>query len=771
MKQIKLYLNHALRISLLGVFLSIVTACSTSNGNGANGDATTLQIITPKTMYSTSSASNGYITIQNSTASTVKNIHYATYDGVGSGSRVQVDGASALSCSIMLAYSQCTIQVTVPANSVAGSFSIKATNKDSQGNGSSLQKLAQSATQAPTTSLPVGIEQAAYNTTHGADGITLSYYNTVINGIPYVLVSGVVASSNAGSFNNIVLVDNNGNPLPNQQKVSGVLSNTQGSTFAILIPVPATSGATQTIKVQTQQVASDDKVAVVSTATSSSTLTTIIRVGVVNMLPSAIYLTEANPEQTITLTNSGDAAADLKSLMSNNPNIEVIFSTSSLASGASTTATLRLIEPKAVAASGAITLSYNNGQQEIQTSADAEQNVNPQPTPTPPVVGLTASFSPDNYFFTSTAVGTVSRQMTLKNTGNTAENNIVLILPANFAISEGNSNSCGVFKDTITNTVSANSICDITVTYNNSSATPESSSNISIEYNYNNGMAAPTPTSAAVNYRVTQSTANLSISASPSPADYGSIVNDNTTTTSPITYTVTNSGDETAMNLEFSFIDENEALFHYNAPPSVSAGECGHTLSSANGVNSCTISSSTTIFGLAANGTPTGNKTASFEVAYTQYASGDIAYNSIVVSGNVTQELSAGFRSAITANTFSSGDGSESAPYTGYKGEDYTLSITYTNDSTIPATGFTTSNQTLPSNWSRTNHGCNEVDMLSGGTCTDIYTLNSSSTSEFRIDLFNLTTASWSDSSGSYTDQLVSGVSTVYVRLSEPPLH
>jgi hypothetical protein len=375
--------KHQLIIALLSAATLLVSACSSgsSNSNGGssnNGDATSLQIITPRTIYSTTTPSSGYITINNTTGSEVKNLTYTIYATAGSGSQASVDEASAKVCNIMPAKSSCNLKINIPAASVAGSFSIKATNDDSL-----LQKLAQSVTLTPTIALPIGIEQAAYNTIPGADGIMLSYYNTVISGVPYVLVSGVVASSKAGSFNNIVLVDNNGDPIPNQQLTSGTISSTQGSTFAILIPVPATSGASQTIKAQTQQVTTDGKVTVVSTATSSSTLTTTTGVGVANMLPSAVYLSESAPEQVITLSNSGDSAAALQSLISSNPNIEVIFSASSLASGASTTATLKLKDPKAAAANGAITLSYNNGQQEVEVKAETKQNVNPQPSPSP----------------------------------------------------------------------------------------------------------------------------------------------------------------------------------------------------------------------------------------------------------------------------------------------------------------------------------------------------------------------------------------------------
>ena len=223
-------MNRKVLLSTLLVCGLLLSACSSSNGssskgsdNSNSGDASSLQILTPKIIYSTSAVNSGYVTIFNNTESPISNLHYALTSAVGSGSNASIDNASATSCATLSAHTQCNLKVNIPAGSIAGSFSIKASNNSTQSS-----KLAQATSTVPT-SLPVGIEQAAYNTVSGADGITLSYYNTVINGVPYILVSGVVASSKAGSFNNIVLVDSKNNPLPNQTRISGNISSNQGS--------------------------------------------------------------------------------------------------------------------------------------------------------------------------------------------------------------------------------------------------------------------------------------------------------------------------------------------------------------------------------------------------------------------------------------------------------------------------------------------------------------------------------------------------------------
>ncbi len=780
--------KKVVQLTLLSCMLSAISACSSGNSSSSsgggtntdNGDVSSLQIITPKTIYSKPGvAGSSYVVINNPTATAVKNIQYSLSNQIGSGSGASVDPASAANCATVAAYSQCNIKVSVAAGAVAGSLGLNISNDSSLL--SKLSKAAKAATTTPT----MGIEQAAYNTASGADGITLSYYHTVINGTPYILVSGLVASANAGTFNKIVLVNDSGSELPNQVAM-GSINSSQGSTFNILLLVPSGSGASQTIKVQTQQLTNGQNT-VVSTATSSSTLTTTQSVGIAEMLPSAVYLTESNPEQIITFLNTGDAVAQLQQLVSNNPNVEVVFNPASLGSGTTATATLKLKDKAIAAASGDVTLKYNNGKSETSISGTVDQNVNPTPVPSPtptppsptpaptPTAGLTAIFNPNNNeFFTSTALGTVSKQLVLTNTGNTDEDTIVLTLPSDFTISFGTdpNTTCTVSGSNIANSLTPAGSCTVAVTYANNTATPQGSENISIAYNYNSGTAAPIPTTAAVDYKVTQSTANLNISATPSPANYGSIVNDNIATTSPITYTVTNSGDETATSLAFNFAGTDGALFHYNAPSPVLANECTNAgnLGSANGSNTCTISSSTTTFGPAANGTAVGTKTASFDIAYTPYTGGSTTYASIDVSGNVTQAPSATFSSNVTANTFTGGAGTQNDQYTGYTGTAHTISVTYTNTSSIAATGFTTDYQNPPTNWAMTTHGCNNVNMLaSTGTCTDIYTLSSAAPAgTTSINLANVT-ATWTDSSGTQSSQAISG-QTKYANMTVPPI-
>lgn len=651
---IKYNLKNSIRLLLVSALLSLTLAACNGNGscNGnsntdSNGDASTLQIITPKTIYGSSSGTSvGYVTINNPTDVAVKNLHYSLTQTVGSGSGLTIEPSSAANCIIIAAHSKCNVKLLVPSGSIAGSTGFIAENKST-----TQDKSVQS---SDASGMTMGIEQAAYNQLDAADGLTVSYFHTVISGTPYVLVNGVVASAKAGNFNNIALTDDKGNPLPNQQLVSGSVSNTQGSTFSILLPVAATSGISQVIRLQTQQVSSDGSVTVLSTSTTSSTLTTASNIGIVNMLPNAVYLTSNNPQQTITLANSGDTGAVLQSLISSSSNIEVSFTSGTLGSGETITATFKLKNPNVTASASSITLSYNNSVEEIKDSVVVGENVNPapsptpspSPSPTPPTPGLITSLSPDSNFYTTTAIGSVSRIMTIHNSGSTTENNFVFTLPNNdFSIASSGSSASDCSVDsgtkTVSNSLNSGSECNLIVTYTKNSVIAQTTGDISVTYNYNAGVPAPAPAVLSVSYRVTQSTANLSLS--PTSIIYNNIINNNIES-STATLTLTNSGDLPAAVLNIQVNPNPSAVF------AVTGG-------SANCTNGATLPAGAscdiyTKFGpsAATAGTYSGTLSAS--------DGGGLALSSSALSGTLLTDQSANIsQGAFSGQNFAGGTG------------------------------------------------------------------------------------------------------------------
>lgn len=737
---------------------------SNSSSNGDNGNVSTLQLVAPKTIYSLPSESGiGYIVINNPTETVIKNLHYNLTSQIGSGTQAQIDPVSAEKCTAVAAYSQCNLKITIPAGAIAGSIGLTIDNS----NTSLLSKLTKSLKSNTTANNTIysGIEQAAYNSLTGADGITLSYYHTVINGTPYVLVSGLVASANVGNFNNIVLVDSNGNPIPNQQLITGSNSYNQGSTFSVLLPIPAENGISQTIKVQTQQV-NNGQTTVVSTATNSSTLTTTSGVGIADLLPSAIYLTSKAPEQIITFSNTGDAIAQLQELTSNNPNVEVVFTPTSLNSGTITTAILRLKNTSVAATTGNVILTYNNGQNETASSGTVDQNVNPTPTPAPtptptpepspspgpapspvPVADLTAVFSPDNDFFTTTATGTASRQMIITNTGNTTEDNITLVLPANFTISSGTSNSCtvtqGMNPGAISDSLAAQTgSCNITVTYNNNTLTAENTEDITISYHYNNGTPAPTPTTAAVDYRVTQSTAILSLTVPWDPYNFINISGVSGTDSATQTFTLYNSGEVAATNVVGSISPTSIFSILSNYGSTIAAGTSGN-LNLQFGPSSSFGSYNTTL-----------------TVNYDDYPTHVAIPVTVGITGSVSNAIA--YLKTVGATGFAGGDGQTAATaYALQTGSNGQVTLTYENKGNEPALNFNFTSGTISSKLTGTpftllTDGCN---LDSGGktlaaneTCDEVlqYTPTAVGATTLPLDTSNWE-FSYSDTHGSYT--------------------
>ncbi|WP_158649404.1 DUF1566 domain-containing protein [Aquella oligotrophica] len=767
---------------------ALATACSNSGGgsngnnNGGNGDVSSLQLVAPKTIYSLPSESGaGYIVINNPTGSAVKNLSYRLNYQTGSGTSAEIDPASAAECAVVAAYSQCNIKVTIPAGTVAGSIGVSADNSGT----SLLSKLGRSLKADTVKNVAYsGIEQAAYNSLSGADGVTLSYYHTVINGTPYILVSGLVASANAGSFNNVVLVDSNNNPIPNQQLIAGSGSYTQGKTFSVLLPAPSGNNLSQTIKVQTQQV-NNGQTTVVSTATTSSTLTTKENIGIAEMLPSAVYLTSSSPEQTISFVNTGDAMAQLQELTANNPNIEIVFNPTSLASGGITSAVLRLKNPEIAGTSGNISLSYNNGQEQTVTSGIVDQNVNPAPSPSPtppptpptppppppaPRAGLTAAINPDSQFYVTTASPSTTRQLTLTNTGDTDETAIIFTLPANFTISNGAdpATACAVTNPTspatISNTLQPGSSCTVTVTYNNSTATSQGTDNISIAYNYNGATPAPSPTTAAVSYQVTQSTASLSVS--PSSHNFGSIVNNNTDASADVEFTITNSGDIATDGTSFTrtITGTNNTMFTLNNTGIAEQDQCSTSLAAG---ASCKVNVK---FGPTA--TAVANASAVLNANYSYNGQVSTAATSSLSGVSVSASAASINISGPTASGFT-GAGTSGNPYVVNTNTAATLTYTFTNSGTQDATDFYVTNSTLTTGYTRSGGTCasstgTNLPNTGSNTCTVEYTINSGTVGTNNFNQ-NVMTENWTDQANpSGTSQAV-GSNLTYVTVQAPP--
>lgn len=275
----------------------------------------------------------------------------------------------------------------------------------------------------------------------------------------------------------------------------------------------------------------------------------------------------------------------------------------------------------------------------------------PPPGPTP-VAGLTAALVSNNFNVT-TANHTTTESMTITNTGNTTENNFVVTLPNNnFSLVDnaGTAPNCKVTagKIDLSQRLESSTNCVVTVKYDNSTITT-GSGNISVAYKYNNGTAAPTPATAAVNWNVTQSSANLSITGNvANPYIFPKTLSDGSGESSTYLFTITNSGDAQATNIS-SVVNSTTlaGLFTANNTGAAPAA-CGATLDAG---ASCQLGVQ---FGPIPDNTSAGTKNGDLTISYQGYAG---ASTSSTITQNVQGQVATSGSAVFNAPTSGSATG------------------------------------------------------------------------------------------------------------------
>ena len=451
-------------------YLVIFWLCACSNGGNTTSygnqttDASKINIINPNTLLSLPDRDNyGYVMIFNPTATAITGLTYSLSNTVGGGSQIKLDPVSTAACGSVAANGRCPLKLIIPAGTIAGSIHLTLNNQPT-------------GTTTGQNDVVIGVTQVQY--ANSSDEVHTYFYPKVVAGTKYVMVTGFVPSQNVTPFNVVHLTDGNGNPLPGQEAISGNLGAGltnlgQGGTFSILLPVSHKS-SNQTINLKLSSVAAGGAIKnqVLQKQTSNIEVVEEQR-ALINTLPSLVNLTTENPNQTITIYNSGNKSAQLQSLETSNSNLKVSFSPTELAPGATTTATVSLNNPITSSVSSGLTLRLNNGLNNTSHAITVEQNINQKSSSTlktlstskagtintQPYAGLVLNFTPN--FVTNTTTGTITNQMVLTNTGNTPESNFVITLPnSNFSILEGGNGyytpQCQISGNTIQTTLGTN---------------------------------------------------------------------------------------------------------------------------------------------------------------------------------------------------------------------------------------------------------------------------------------------------------------------------
>lgn len=374
--------NPLYKCVVFGILTTTIVCCDGSNSSNSSGpdsdgssissrEKSDLYVIAPKIINSLSGPVLQPVVIFNNANKTISGVSYTLTDH--SLTKVVLDKNSMVKCASITANSSCVIMLNVPANTQSGAVQLNVAIKGKLVNSTIPQSLANdSFLQSPI----ISIEPGEYNNTlTGASAVITHNYHKVIAGVPYVIVSGFIASDQIGEFNNIVITDNHDNVLPQQRLLSGNLGANatnlaKGDTFSILLPAPASAGKTQSIRIQVQLVDSNGHVLKKQTSTNSDTIVTESSTGIINVIPSKIQLNNSHSTQLVNIVNSGSSALQIKSLSIDNPNFTLNFKPTNLLSGQMATATVSLNNDGSnKISSGNLLLTANNGKSDIAVTS------------------------------------------------------------------------------------------------------------------------------------------------------------------------------------------------------------------------------------------------------------------------------------------------------------------------------------------------------------------------------------------------------------------
>lgn len=705
MKHKLLKLNKYIK-SLLVAGAVVLASCSGGGncapaGSGNTGDVSSLKITAPSA-YPAGVAVSVPIVVTNNGGNTINNLLYSIDAGSNTtGATITITTTSAANCKIIPLGQSCTLIANIPATSHAGSFTLTAEQKATQS-----IKAVQSVISSISSPI-IGLISSPINTEIGANGINLFYPASVIansDGSTQIMVTAYVSSPNAGDFNTIQLVDNNGNVL-NYTVVSGNsgsgMSNlTQGSIVSFLVTIP--SGASQLqLKAQTakdevvKSTASNSNAVIVNPATSKT--------GILNVTPNYFNLTESYQSQIVTLSNSGNGSLSGLDIAAQN-GLEVINNTcgSSLAVGATCSYVVKFNPLNPVSGTSSVVLNYNDGTTDQSSTATVNyKGVNA-------VADLTISSSNNNFdYITRTSSPTQSYVVTLTNNGNSPESNFTYDLPGYFSVS-----TSGVTKPcTVETVLQVGEQCNINLIYSNNVKLNQTTNTVTVNYKYGQENKSAS-SNVSVTYQTIQSTAILSLT--PNPAAFANIYNNGADSNSQ-TITLLNSGDETA-TLQQPAISDNAVFI----PGSCSKGSLTAGESCAYSVN----------FGPVGNSI-SGNESGVMTVDYTPYTGGSATATTARLNGFVVQAQGANISLVrTTASGFAGGDGSSGTPYMVENGAALpTITYTITNSGAVPADNFYIDG-TSSSGWTVIDNQCgtsaSKITLaVSNGSCTVKFQLDS----------------------------------------------
>lgn len=770
--------------NLLGALALVsLAACSGSgscppgaNSGGSTGGVT-LKLTAPN-QYPAGlpTPTIAYVTMTNTSGVSANNLFYQIPDNTNyTQVAVTVVNGSANPCLSIAAHQSCTFPVTIGANSYPGSFIVTAT-PDAY-NISNVAKLKNLFAQnSSTLQASIGLVDAPVNNESGADGITF-FYDKNIQGTAgedtYISIVAYVNSLNAGSFNNINLIDSSGNKL-DYTVVSG---NTGGTNLVapalvtLLVKVPA---GVPSLAFYAQTAENSNPVSTSDKAHNVSITDTPI--GILSISPNLVNFTSTYKQATFTIFNNGLGAA--KNIRISGVSSPLVGSTSCGSSLETNSSCSYVVNNSSTDSSGTqtLTVTYNNGQEDKTILAQIEY------TSESALYGisLTSADTPSFEFVANTLTTSESSVVKITNTGGFAEKDFALSLPQYFTVSNySGANSCVISNNTISTILNATGdYCYFVLTYTNPSVTATSSALLSVNYKYSGDKTAP-QVNKTLTYTTNLVSASLTVAPTAtlaSPYSYASIVSNSGESETQV-FVVTNNGQDTAATLSYGVMTGDTSYFTRILS---SVDDCS-TKSSLPVGGTCNV---TIKFG--PNSTSKQNATVTLPISYVSAGSG-IANNAhIVVKGTVRQPLAANIIiSSIVSSNAVAGNGESSV--SAFQMESTTatvgaITLTYVNTADSDANQFVIDYTKIPAGYTVNNdqstcgNTITQLQRNSGNSCVVVLNSTVVSTGNNDIDLTGNLLASWQDEESTKTEQQVSWLvngslqSTVYVTIFASPV-
>ncbi len=739
-------LNNLLKTTLSVLAMATLVACSGAGscppGQSSNPTGSAVLTLTAPNLYPAGVATEVPLMISNSSDYAATGLTYSVPAASNyTNGNITITSASQSNCATIPAHGSCQIMASIAASPIShpGSFTVVATPQSSTSVVGKLTSEAKalfskaSTSSALSLTANIGLVDLPANTASDINALTPYFPSSIIaneSGATNVIVSIAVSSTSPGAaFNTIQLVDSSGNLLSNTQLLtgnsgSGATDLARPSVVSYLVSIPA--GVSQ-FSFKLQMLENDTVVATGSDINTITVGSASNPQGILTIQPNYVNLNQNYVSQQITYTNTGNGAITNLVLTPASPLTSTASTCgSSLAAGASCNYTVTFPVNQPLKGFSGVTANYNSTS---TTTGSGTATVNYVGKDAIAGLSISSGSNPNFDFSATTANSTATSLVTIKNTGDNQETNIVYTtLPNYFSTStSGISNPCGATPFSL----AAGESCNVNLIYTNSAIVdPALSANIVVSYNYliAGGVASASST-VGVTYRTTQSTASLSIM--PNPYVYGTIVNNGVDSLTNI-FTVTNSGEIAATGMTASVATGTFFNTVTTTP------QCGASLAAG---DSCNLSVQ---FGTVESTIPAGTKTDNLNVRYTPYTGATPLIAGSALSGQVATAQSAIIVPTFTASSgFVGGDGktSNSAYQVQQNATAPTVIYTLANNGTVPATSFAVTTDSLGA-WSQSNNCPATIEPHA--SCTLTFSLATSATGINNLDLSQVHLA-WND--------------------------